>query len=178
MKKILIGLIIGLSISFGVIVYSASNTQMISYFFSQEDQAPDVQLINLINSAKSTVDIAIYSLTKPNIVDSILKAKKRGVSVRIITDKIQSAGKSQSVALDTLRLLKIPVKVDSHAGLMHMKVTIVDKTVCTTGSFNYSKAAVENNDEVFVIMKDGKIAQDWSREFEKMWNDGKRFENY
>jgi phosphatidylserine/phosphatidylglycerophosphate/cardiolipin synthase-like enzyme len=41
-------------------------------------------LIDVINSAKETLDIAIYSLTHPDIVAAIKEAKKRGVVVRII----------------------------------------------------------------------------------------------
>lgn len=177
MKKFIMGLIIGLSVSLGIVTY-ASNNQTISYFFSQENQKPDVQLVNLINSAKSTCDISIYSLTKPNIVDAIVKAKKRGVIVRVISDKTQSKGKSQKVALDTLKIVKIPVKINKHSGLMHMKDVIIDNSIVTTGSFNYSKAAAENNDEVFVIIKEKKIAEDFHNEFEKMWNDNKRFTDY
>nr|WP_290439078.1 phospholipase D-like domain-containing protein [Paenibacillus sp. GP183] len=47
-----------------------------------------------MNSSKQTLDIAIYSLTHPDIVSAIKEANKRGVAIRIISDKIQSAGKT------------------------------------------------------------------------------------
>lgn len=181
MKKLFLSivtgwLIIGLLASCAIAI--SPSIPIIQYYFSQEDQPPDVQLIKLIDLARSTLDIAIYSLTKPNIADSIIRAKKRGVTVRIISDAIQSHGKKQKIALDTLALAKIPIKINLHSGLMHLKMTIVDSKICTTGSFNYSTAAVKSNDEVFLIIRDDKIAKEWAKEFGKMWRDNDRFEDY
>ncbi len=72
----------------------------------------------------------------------------------------------------------IPVKIDTHSGLMHLKVTIADGKIATTGSYNYTKSAEETNDEVFVVLRDEKAAQDFGTEFEKMWNDPKSFRNF
>src|ERR1700730_6907862 len=58
----------------------------IEYAFSQAHQHPEKMLIDVINSTKETLDIAIYSLTHPDIVAAIKEAKKRGVAVRIISD--------------------------------------------------------------------------------------------
>jgi phosphatidylserine/phosphatidylglycerophosphate/cardiolipin synthase-like enzyme len=110
-------------------------------------------LINVINSAGGSLDIAIYSLTKPNIVNSILTAKKRGVSVRIITDKEESSSKSQERELNMLSRAGIPTKINSHQGLMHLKVTIADDSTVTAGSYNYTDEATYDNDEVLVIIR-------------------------
>lgn len=150
----------------------------ISYYFSQPDHQTDVQLIKVIDSAKKTLDIAIYSITKPSIVNAITNAVKRGVNVRIITDKIQAKGKAQVVALGLLKKSKIPIMVNTHSGLMHLKVTIADNSIVTTGSYNYSKGATEQNDEVLVIINDSKIAQDFTDKFNFMWNDSKKFKNF
>ncbi|MFD0699075.1 phospholipase D-like domain-containing protein [Paenibacillus sp. GCM10027628] len=51
------------------------------YYFTQAGQHPEKALIDVINSATQTLDIAIYSLTHPDIVAAIKEAKKRGVTV-------------------------------------------------------------------------------------------------
>jgi phosphatidylserine/phosphatidylglycerophosphate/cardiolipin synthase-like enzyme len=146
------------------------------YYFTQANQHPEKALINVINSAKQTLDIAIYSLTHPDIVSAIKEAKKRGVVVRIISDKIQSAGKTQDEALKLLGSAGIPMKINKHNGLMHLKVTIVDKKVVTTGSYNYSQAASTSNDEVLMVIHDEATAKAFTDQFERMWNDTKGFE--
>jgi len=58
-----------------------------------------------------------------------------------------------------------------------MKVTIADKNIVTTGSYNYSGAASTTNDEVLVIIKDSKVAQDFTNEFESMWNNTQEYKS-
>jgi phosphatidylserine/phosphatidylglycerophosphate/cardiolipin synthase-like enzyme len=118
----------------------------------------------------------VYSITHPDIVKAIKDAKKRGVVVRIISDKIQSAGKTQVEALKLLGSAAIPMKINKHSGLMHLKVTIADKKVVTTGSYNYSQAASTSNDEVLVVVHDEAAAKTFTDQFERMWNDTKGFE--
>lgn len=155
---------------------SAQSQQQIRWAFTQAEQHPEKLLIEVIQSAQKTLDIAIYSLTHPDVVAAIKEAKKRGVDVRVITDKIQSGGKSQKEALKILGSAGIPIKINSHSGLMHLKVTIADGKVATTGSFNYSKSASTTNDEVIMVLPNEDIAEAFSKEFDAMWSDTKGFE--
>jgi phosphatidylserine/phosphatidylglycerophosphate/cardiolipin synthase-like enzyme len=154
---------------------SETKSESIQYAFTQANQHPEKLLIDVINSAQKSLDIAIYSLTQKDIVDAIEAAKKRGVAVRIITDHQEAATKSQAEKLKQLLSDGIPIKQNTHKGLMHLKVTIADKATVTTGSFNYTQAASTTNDEVLVVIRDSKIAQDWESQFERMWNDSKDF---
>ena len=130
------------------VVAKNTTTSNVESYFSRDDGKPDQQLIKVIGSSKSTLDIAIYSLTKENIVDSIIKTKNSGVNVRLITDRVESKSKAESKQLERLKSVGIPVKINTHKGLMHEKITIVDKSTVTTGSYNYTTAATKSNDEV------------------------------
>ena len=68
-------------------VNNTTTASNVSYYFARVTPNVDQQLISVINSSKSTLDIAIYSLTKKTIVDAIIAAKNRGINVEIITDK-------------------------------------------------------------------------------------------
>lgn len=153
-------------------------TNTVSSYFSKDNGKPDQQLIKVIGNSKSTLDIAIYSLTKENIVDAIIQAKKSGVNVRLITDRIESKSKSESKQLQRLKDAGVPIKINSHKGLMHEKITISDKSIVTTGSYNYTTAATKSNDEVLVVLNDSSSAQQFESEFERMWNDTKNFKEY
>jgi phosphatidylserine/phosphatidylglycerophosphate/cardiolipin synthase-like enzyme len=150
----------------------------INYYFSQDQGNPDKQLIDVIKKSKNTLDIAIYSLTKKDIVQAIIDAKKRGVNVRLITDKAEASKKAQKAELKLIKDANISVKENTHQGLMHLKVTIADKSIVTTGSYNYTEGATSLNDEVLVVIKDKSAAEKFSSEFERMWNDTKNFKEY
>jgi len=156
---------------------SPSSSSNVSYYFARQTPNVDQQLIKVIDSGKSTLDIAIYSLTKKTIVDEIIKAKDRGINVEIITDKIESTSKSEKAQLKLLQADNIPIKINSHSGLMHLKMTVADNTV-TTGSYNYTQAATNKNDEVLIIINDSKMAKEWKAEFETMWNDTANYKDY
>jgi thioester reductase-like protein len=58
-----------------------------TYVFTKDH--PEKTLISLIGEAKSTLDIAIYSLTHPDIIQAIKDAKARGqdTSKRQVTNR-------------------------------------------------------------------------------------------
>lgn len=142
----------------------------VQVYFPRQGQDPAEILPALYLSAEQKIDIAIYSLTHPQIVKAIGDAFKRGIKVRIITDKTQSAGNTQKHAMNDLLTIGIPIKYETHSGLMHIKCSIIDGKLATTGSYNYSKGASEDNDEIFVVIQEPWFAQICQREFDRMWN--------
>ncbi|CAI6047814.1 phospholipase D family protein [Cohnella sp. JJ-181] len=164
----------------GTASMTASSSQVgggnVAWAFTQEDQHPEKALIDVMNSAKQTLDVAVYSLTYPDIVAAIRDAHRRGVAVRLLTDRIQSAGKTQKEALKLLGSAGIPIKINRHSGLMHLKMTVADGQVATTGSFNYSKAASTTNDEMLVVLRDAAVAESFEAAFERAWNDREGYE--
>jgi phosphatidylserine/phosphatidylglycerophosphate/cardiolipin synthase-like enzyme len=156
----------------------SSQAGRICCFFPRDGQKAQNELIRVIQSADKNLDIAIYSFTDQSVAEEIVKAKKRGVSVRLISDREQSDGKYQKSVLEKLTQAGIPIRTDSHAGIMHLKVTIADSKIATTGSYNYTKSAEQKNDEVFVTLNDPKIASGFEKEFNRMWNDQDNFADY
>ncbi|WP_026884357.1 phospholipase D-like domain-containing protein [Clostridium akagii] len=168
----------GCSSSKQVAVAYNGGSSMVQYYFTKNNDQPEKALINVINSSRSSLDLAIYDITKEDIVKAVLYAKKRGIQVRVITDKVESNTKSESGVLEIFKENGIQVKVNSHSGLMHMKVTIVDNNIVTTGSYNYTAQASTKNDEVLVVLKDSSSAKDFEDQFEKMWDDNNDFQDY
>jgi phosphatidylserine/phosphatidylglycerophosphate/cardiolipin synthase-like enzyme len=151
----------------------------IGYAFSKAKQRPEQKLMEVIDNAKSKLDIAIYTITDEIIVDRIISASNRGVKVRIITDYDMSKNipknQWQRKVLRMMDNCGIPIKINKYNGFMHLKVTIADDLIVTTGSYNYSKAARTKNAEILVVIDNEKTAKEWATEFESMWND---WENY
>jgi phosphatidylserine/phosphatidylglycerophosphate/cardiolipin synthase-like enzyme len=147
-------------------------------YFPREGQAPAPVLENVIRSAKKSLDMAIYSFTDISIANAVIADKKHGVTVRVVSDKIEAQNSYQKALLNSLKKAGIPVKANTHQGLMHLKVTVGDGSICTTGSFNYTAAAENQNDEVFVIVNNVATAKKFETEFNRMWGDTKNYTNF
>jgi len=77
-----------------------------------------------------------------------------------------------------LLLAGIPIKINRHDGLMHMKQVVVDDQVNTSGSMNQTSSAALYNDERLDILSDAASTQRAKEKFLKMWDDLARYENW
>lgn len=116
-------------------------------------------ICDLLDSTKKTALIAIYSLTNTEIVNALIRAKERGVDVRIVCDLTQSKGASMKKALKSLEEAGILVKIARKQKFcMHNKVGIFDSRIVATGSYNWTFSGSEKNDENLVILEGVKLA--------------------
>ncbi|HNJ34822.1 MAG TPA: phospholipase D-like domain-containing protein, partial [Leptospiraceae bacterium] len=58
---------------------------------TMHDKKVDMRLVDLINDAKKTVDIAVYNLGRQTIIDALILAHERGVKVRMVGDVDEGA---------------------------------------------------------------------------------------
>lgn len=133
----------------------------------------DAKLVSFIDSAKDTLEIAIYNLTMEEIADAITRAKTRGVHVRLIADYKLSLHYSSLIG--QLRKKGIPVKTwngeNDEEGIMHHKFSIVDGRVLQTGSYNYSFMATARNAENQLYIGDQPTVARYRGEFDRLWNE-------
>lgn len=137
----------------------------IAVYFSP-DGGCAAAVVQAMDGARSSVDIAIYSITHKDIAASIVAAHKRGVIVRVVLDKSQSSGRYSSATF--LANAGIAVWTDDNKGraLMHHKYTVIDGETVLTGSFNYTKGGDEENAEnLLVIEGKPKLAKAYSENF-------------
>jgi phosphatidylserine/phosphatidylglycerophosphate/cardiolipin synthase-like enzyme len=142
----------------------------IQAFFPRQGQDPAPVLVKLYNGASTSLDIAIYSLTHPDIVKAIGDAKQRGVPVRVITDSEAAGSNTQKHAVNDLLTLGIPVKVNLHSGLMHLKMSVIDGKTATIGSYNYTLSASQQNDEVMAVVTQPAFVKSCQDEFNRLWD--------
>jgi phosphatidylserine/phosphatidylglycerophosphate/cardiolipin synthase-like enzyme len=147
----------------------------ISVYFPRAGQDAEQKLIDEISSAKKTLDVAIYSFTDKKVANAIADDKKRGVTVRMISDKECSGESYQKACLKIVKGAGVPVKINSHSGIMHLKVSIIDDSSVTTGSYNYTASAQKRNDENLVVISDRTVTGEYEKEFNRMWNDTKGY---
>lgn len=121
-------------------------------------------IIAEINNAKK-IDIAVYSITNQNIVDALVAAKNRGAKVRVITDRLQSAGRYSLV--EELEESGIPVVTNIKHKIMHNKFAVFDGKRIESGSYNWTKSASESNAEncMFFDQED----KSFTKQFNYLW---------
>jgi len=139
------------------------------------DDAPLDRLAVLYGHAKRYLYVAVYGLTSPRAVEAMVAAKKRGVDVRLITDRQRTEDVKQRTALHTLHLAGIPILVNEHDGLMHLKQSIIDDEVNASGSMNHTTSGNRYNDERLDVITDHAISVKAREKFLAMWNDHNRY---
>lgn len=127
-------------------------------------------LVQEINSARSSIDFAIYGYTKiPAIQQALEEAQKRDVKVRFVYDL---NSKNSNIYPDTLYLAKIfkNNQADMSEDIMHDKFFIFDNKTVLTGSANISNTDMSGFNSNAVILINSKIlANIYSQEFEQMY---------
>ena len=146
----------------------------VEVYYAPED-APLDRLATLYGHAKRYLYVSVYGLTSPRAVEAMVAAKKRGVDVRLITDRQRADDDKQRAALHTLHLAGIPILINEHDGLMHLKQVVIDDEVNTSGSMNHTTSGNHYNDERLDVMTDHAISVKAREKFLAMWNDHSRY---
>jgi len=85
--------------------------------------------------------------------------------------------------LDGNDMSRKPGDYQAGGGRLHSKTMLidtysqdpeVDKTVMT-GSFNWSASATQSNDEYLLVLRGDRVANDYNRYFEYLWDSGRHF---
>ncbi|WP_126448258.1 phospholipase D family protein [Sulfuricystis multivorans] len=108
-------------------------------------------VVKTIAGARKSILVQAYSFTSAPIAQALAQAKERGVDVRVILDKSQ---KSERYTVATyLANHSIPTWIDSDHAIAHNKVMVIDGDTVITGSFNFTKAAENDNAENVIVLR-------------------------
>jgi phosphatidylserine/phosphatidylglycerophosphate/cardiolipin synthase-like enzyme len=133
-------------------------------------------VLKVINTSRSSVRLAAYAFTSPDVVRALRGAKRRGVDVRVVTDEQASRSKAGTAALNLLAADGIPVRLNGDYAIHHDKYIVADGSHVQTGSFNYSQAAAKSNSEnVIVIWHNPDLATAYLRHWQRRYDKGSRF---
>jgi len=115
--------------------------------------------VNSLDHATNSILVQAYSFTSAPIAKAVVEAHRRGVQVKVILDKSQRTEKYSEA--DFLRNNQVPTLIDAQHAIAHNKVMIVDGYIVLTGSFNFTKAAEENNAENLLVINDTALAKQY-----------------
>ena len=138
--------------------------------FSPERSIKEI-LLKECESVASTMEVAVREITSPDMANVLLKAKGRGVKVRVIADSKQAKMKSSQITY--LINQGIPVKVlrGKDYGMMNHRFVILDGKKVVTGSFDWSEASEKWNYENILIISDPEAVASYQKEFDRLWRE-------
>ncbi len=146
-----------------LIFCGVANSLVIEVYFSPNGGCAD-RIIELIDSAKNFIDVAMFSFTSRELAKSLVRAHDRGVKVRVLLDKHQATERFSKGRYLAKR--GILVVYDRMPGLMHNKFCVIDNRIVITGSYNWTASAEKKNQENLVIIHDSNIARIFEKRME------------
>ena len=171
------------------------NNNVLELYFSpyQGDQAMD-RIINLVESAKTSIHYMIFANTHDELDAAMVKmARQKNIPVYGIHDstfiigvseeapKLYSAGFNNDGSMSPTGPFvrwdgneNTSVKNNpAHGGKMHCKTVLVDAGTpnarMATGSFNWSNNAINNNDENVIIVNQARIVNTIYEQWKGAW---------
>jgi len=135
-----------------------------AYFSPGENCAN--QIVQLFERARRTCDLCIFTITDDRIAKAIVRARDRGVRIRIISDlgKCDDTGSDIPDLRELVRVTTAPCD-----GLMHHKFALFDDERVLTGSYNWTYSAATANYENVVVTNDASTVRQFREEFENLW---------
>ncbi|MCW8914660.1 MAG: phospholipase D-like domain-containing protein [Magnetovibrio sp.] len=160
--------------------------------------APDdleAAIVKFIDDAQKTLDVAVQELEQATIADALIRARNRGVKVRVVlegdyllndkpsTKPYQATGKKEPNRELFLALLRanIDTRTDYNPNIFHQKFIVRDrdggKRGLLTGSTNFTPTGVGksmgghgNNLNHLVEIKSARVLKQYALEFDEIWD--------
>jgi phosphatidylserine/phosphatidylglycerophosphate/cardiolipin synthase-like enzyme len=140
---------------------------LVEVYFSPDDSVA-TRLVEKIDDAQNSIDMLAFAFTSDPLAESLLKAMKRGVFVRVVVEKDQAGNTGSEV--DNLLEGGVDLRFDSNPNSMHHKVILIDGNTVITGSYNFSRSAEDFNDENVIIVHNAELTADYLVEFNRIFD--------
>lgn len=133
---------------------------------SPEGHAP---FIRAIDAATLSIDMTMFHLTDPAVVDALVRAAQRGVKVRVIVDHDGLTAKGNHAAFDRLVAGGVLARGSSPAfSLTHVKAMVVDGHAAFVTAINLTRDADRTRD-LGIVTRESAIVADVDALFAADW---------
>jgi phosphatidylserine/phosphatidylglycerophosphate/cardiolipin synthase-like enzyme len=125
---------------------SVTSGAAIAVCFSPEEDCAAFA-VRAIDNAEREILVGAYGLTTGSgIVEALVRAKGRGVDVRLIADKTTPCPATNGFG--PLAAAGVPIWIDAQARIAHAKTMVIDEAVTLTGSYNWTRGAAANSENL------------------------------
>ncbi|MFN8481593.1 MAG: phospholipase D-like domain-containing protein [Anaerolineae bacterium] len=125
-------------------------------------------LIRDLDGAQKSIDIASFEIDLDPVVDALIRAAQRGVTVRVATDSENYETPDDPAGV--LRRLKdggVQVSLENAAGFMHNKFYNIDDKVLWTGSWNLTVNDTYRNNNNTLRLTDAKLIANYKKRMDE-----------
>jgi phosphatidylserine/phosphatidylglycerophosphate/cardiolipin synthase-like enzyme len=144
-----------------------NNTSVISSSYFSPGVECASKIIALLDRAKHSIKICVFTISDNNITKAIFSAHERGVIVQIISDNDKANDKGSDIY--QLNRQEVSIRIDQSSSHMHHKYAIIDDDELINGSFNWTRSASKYNQENIVVTNDKTLINSFNGNFEKLW---------
>jgi len=117
-------------------------------FAPEQDCAAAV--IRAIDGARREILVNAYNLTTgAGIVEALVRARGRGVDVRLIADKRTPCERNSGI--DALAEAGTLIWIDHTVPIAHAKTMVIDDAVTLMGSYNWTRNAARNSEDLNLV---------------------------
>ena len=125
----------------------------------------DGPIVQAIDAARLSVDVASYSLSLNSVRNALLRAHDRGATVRVVMESSNMDRSDPQIMIEA----GIPIIGDNRDGLMHDKFIIIDRAEVWLGSMNFTDGGAYEDNNNLMRIRSTKLAENYIKEFEEMF---------
>ena len=106
--------------------------------------------VQAIDRARRQILVSAYNLTTGSgIVEALVRARQRGVDVRLIADKRTPCERNPGI--DALAQAGTPIWIDRAVPIAHAKTMVIDGALTLMGSYNWTRNAARNSEDLNLV---------------------------
>ncbi len=126
----------------------------------------------LIDAAQHTILVKIFAFTAPSLLEGLVAARQRGVTVRVMLNPARSSGsRANDEAAEQLRAGGVAVSWSSpRFAVTHEKSMVVDSRVALIATFNFSDKYFTTTRDYGLIFDEPAIVREVEAGFEADWH--------
>jgi phosphatidylserine/phosphatidylglycerophosphate/cardiolipin synthase-like enzyme len=125
--------------------------QLLEFWFLPDNTDGVQKIISLIDQAKKSIRIAMFTWTRRDFAHAVIAAHRRGVDVQVVIDRNSGNGSGEEIA-NMLCQSGVPTYFSQGRALLHYKLMEIDETILVNGSANWTNSAFKYNDDCFIIL--------------------------
>ena len=143
-------------------------TAEVKAVFTSEESIKEA-ILTEVESAASTLELAVHDITSPMMANALLKAKQRGVKVRIVADSKQAKAKTSQMTYLIHQGIMVKTLRGKERGVMNHRFAVLDGKKIITGSYDWTENSEKWNHENVVILADVEAVASYQKEFDRLW---------
>lgn len=128
-------------------------------------------ILKEVEATTSTLDLAIHEMTSHDMAQALVKAKQRGIKVRVIADSKQANIKTSKITYLIQQGILVKVLGKKEKGVMNHRFAILDGKRVLTGSLDWSEASLKWNYENILILHGSEVVAIYQKEFDRLWRE-------